>query len=104
MRVVDRALAGGMSRPIEGHCRERMRERVQEAGGAAHVRLAGGAAAWPIPPAMGEGPLLRAARVRGSARPPGARGHSASRSPGVLAALVSRLHTDPPPALFCAHD
>src|SRR5438552_8801247 len=97
MRVVDRALAGGMSRPIEGHCRERMRERVQEAGGAAHVRLAGGAAAWRISPSVDEAAMLRRARARGSARHPVGSAASAARGAGGLTARYSRLDRARPP-------
>src|SRR5437879_7689519 len=98
MRVVDRALAGGMSRPIEGHCRERMRERVQEAGGAAHVRLAGGAAAWRISPSVDEAAMLRRARARGASRHGGASRASATESAGVVTALLPPLQgaTAPP--------
>src|SRR2546422_3390762 len=87
-----------MPRPIEGHCRERMRERVEEAGGAAHVRLAGGAAAWRISPSVDEAAMPRRARARGSSRHPVASAASATRSSGDLRSeehtseLQSRLH------------
>src|SRR5438309_5594942 len=47
--VVDRALARGMACGVEGHCRERVRERGQEPGGAAQSTLPrppASAAAW----------------------------------------------------------
>src|SRR2546426_9337093 len=82
-----------MSRPIEGHRRERVRERVEEARGAAQGRPACGSAAWRISPSVDEAARPRRAPARGSWRHPGASAPRAARGSGGLAARLDREST-----------
>src|SRR2546428_5821908 len=92
-----------MPRPVEGHRRQRVGERVEETRRAAHGRLAGGSAALRISPSGEAAAMARRAPAPETFPPPRSGAPPAKQGDGGIGGGAPPPHSGGPPPRVRPH-